>query len=195
MTTVAATLQPLTLLGKLTNLKSALTGSRVTELLIKLLEIVAYDACDAKRNLHSWYWSVSAFRDSIDAINELVATAGKGSSWVAYKRYTTMIPELEKYMIQWISISHRLNACRFLLDFCALSQVESLKAHLPSANAVSTDLIFIKEWKEGREKLRSQARQLLDWSHFPVLCPFVGITASADCGSISGRESERQESV
>ncbi|KAK7024722.1 hypothetical protein R3P38DRAFT_1050517 [Favolaschia claudopus] len=121
----------------------------VTKTLSDLLEVAASDACEAKRNQHSLYWTVSTLRDCLDEINGLT-TKVKGESedsWNIFHRYTSMIPNLEE----------------LLLDFCAWSATGSPAPNVLSGTDVHVDIMFIEAWMKARKELQEQDQKLLDW--------------------------------
>ncbi|KAJ7167037.1 hypothetical protein C8R46DRAFT_1095836 [Mycena filopes] len=133
---------PLSLFDELTH--QTHDGFPVTALLTQLLQIVAHDACLAKRNLHSLYWTVSSVRDLCDETNALIASADTGDSWEAFNRYTGMILFLEE----------------ILLDFSAIVERESTSSNLPGQNTIQNDLDFIDAWRTNRKDLRLITKKL-----------------------------------
>ncbi|KAJ7034885.1 hypothetical protein C8F04DRAFT_1259560 [Mycena alexandri] len=125
----------MSLFDELTTLRGP--QSRVTGILKELLEVVARNACQTKRNVHSMYLVVSWARDVLERINGLAATAGNSTSWDDFNTFTRMIISLEG----------------ILLDFGRLSRKESEAEGLPMEQTVEEDLQFIDAWRESREEL------------------------------------------
>ncbi|KAJ7441282.1 hypothetical protein B0H11DRAFT_2351022 [Mycena galericulata] len=110
----------------------------VTAILRELLGVVALDACQTTRNVHSTYLVVSRARDVCEKIHTLAATAGDGDSLDNFKAYSRMITSLEG----------------ILLDFEPLSWKESNAETLPTAETIKEDLQFIDDWRDNRTALR-----------------------------------------
>ncbi|KAK7013987.1 hypothetical protein R3P38DRAFT_3362779 [Favolaschia claudopus] len=125
---------------------------KVIQSLSGLLEVAASYACEAKRNQHSLYWTVSTFRDCLDEINDLTTkvTVDSKESWNIFDRYTSMIPNLEG----------------LLLEFCAWSATESLGSNDLSGTDVQVDITFIDAWMKAKTELQKQNENLIRFLNF-----------------------------
>jgi hypothetical protein len=68
----------------------------VTELVVQLLQLAAYDISKYKRNTLTSYWITSRARDICDYIHDRIEASETDQSWDAFDDYVELVPFLEE---------------------------------------------------------------------------------------------------